>query len=79
MRVSGNKEISEAGGGVGMRAGAVGGDRTEVRGRHERGGRCETRGAREARERSGRGRARDTKSVRSVRLDFEHSGGLEAS
>jgi hypothetical protein len=37
-----------------------------VRGRDERGGRCETRGAREARETSGRGRARDTKSVRSV-------------
>ena len=61
MSLKENKEISEAGGGVGTRARAEGvaaiGPRCES-GTSEQG--CEARGARETRETSERGRARDT-------------------
>ena len=60
--MKGNKEISEAGGGVGTRARAEGiagiGPRCESE-QGEQG--CETREARETRETSERGRASDTK------------------
>jgi hypothetical protein len=62
VSLKGNKEISEAGGGVGTRAGAEGVAAIRPRcesGRSEQG--CETRRARETHETSERGCARDTK------------------